>query len=280
MIEVMNFRGSAPGPKLLMTGGVHGDEPAGTVALKRLASELERGEVKLLKGSLTLIPAANPEAGKANARYLEENLNRVMLRHVAPRNYEQKLANLICDQIDAVDIVLDLHAATAPTVPFSFMEIDTPDYRAWFDAVQAHYIITGWAALYKGRNEFGSMESYSHAHGKMAICAECGQKTNPASADEAYRMARATLAHFGMTEGIARTKVTPKYVHITEVEFMRMAGELEHAFLNFEELKAGQLIGRYEDGVEMRSPGDGIIVMPRINCPPGDEWYYFATAES
>ena len=49
-----------PGPRVLITGGVHGDEFEPMAAIRRLACEIPADK---LRGSLTLIPVVNEPNG-------------------------------------------------------------------------------------------------------------------------------------------------------------------------------------------------------------------------
>ena len=46
-------------PVVTMVGGVHGNEPAGCVGLKKILSQIENKNIKLQKGTLIIIPCAN-----------------------------------------------------------------------------------------------------------------------------------------------------------------------------------------------------------------------------
>ena len=55
------------GPRLLVLGGVHGDETCGSAGIDRVLAELDAGTLQLLRGQLTLVPVANPlEIGRAH----------------------------------------------------------------------------------------------------------------------------------------------------------------------------------------------------------------------
>ena len=51
------------GPTLLLTGGVHGDEFEGQIAISRLAQTLKAGEIQ---GRLILMPTVNVQIGRAH----------------------------------------------------------------------------------------------------------------------------------------------------------------------------------------------------------------------
>ena len=66
------YEASAPGPVIMIVGGVHGDEPAGSLAAEKFCKP------PLVKGTLIVIPRANNLALLANRRTLPEitDLNR------------------------------------------------------------------------------------------------------------------------------------------------------------------------------------------------------------
>ena len=69
-----SVRGPLPGPTLLILGGIHGNEPAGVIAAKRVLPRIQerkadlRGEVVLLRG--------NTRALERKVRYIDADLNR------------------------------------------------------------------------------------------------------------------------------------------------------------------------------------------------------------
>ncbi len=61
-IRLHAFASLNPGPRLLVMGGVHGNETSGTAGIERVLAEFAAGELALLRGELTLVPVANPLA--------------------------------------------------------------------------------------------------------------------------------------------------------------------------------------------------------------------------
>src|SRR5882724_6296628 len=64
--------GRQPGPHLLITGGVHGDEFEPMVAIRRLMSA---SELTALRGQLTLVPVVNEAAFARGQRVAEDGLD-------------------------------------------------------------------------------------------------------------------------------------------------------------------------------------------------------------
>lgn len=73
-IETFKFIGQDPGTNVLLVGGAHGNEPAGSDALLLLASHLQSGQLKLRKGSITILPTMNPCGKKLGIRLLPQQM--------------------------------------------------------------------------------------------------------------------------------------------------------------------------------------------------------------
>jgi len=69
-----SVRGERPGPTLICVGGIHGNEPAGVLALKRVLEQLE-GRGGELRGEFVAL-AGNRVALAAGSRFVDRDLNR------------------------------------------------------------------------------------------------------------------------------------------------------------------------------------------------------------
>ena len=67
-LRAYQFAGLVPGPRLIVLGGVHGNEVCGSIAIRRVLGEFERGERVVRRGLLTLVPVANPLAAVRGTR--------------------------------------------------------------------------------------------------------------------------------------------------------------------------------------------------------------------
>ena len=101
------IEGVRPGPRLLITAGVHGDEFEPIVAVWRLLSALEPAEID---GRVTLIPVANPAAFARATRTAEDELD---LARTFPGNAQgsitQRIAAELTEHIHQADYYVDLH---------------------------------------------------------------------------------------------------------------------------------------------------------------------------
>src|SRR6056297_2087102 len=70
--------GPATGPVLVAVAGLHGNEPAGVHALRRVVSRIERDQIRL-RGRFVAL-AGNTRALERNVRYFDLDLNRAWTR--------------------------------------------------------------------------------------------------------------------------------------------------------------------------------------------------------
>ncbi len=109
MIQLLSktIAGAAPGPRLLITGGVHGDEFEPMVALRRLASLVEPAA---LSGALTIVPVVNEAAFERRRRCAEDDLD---LARTCPGNPDgsitEQTAHALTELIAQSDFYIDLH---------------------------------------------------------------------------------------------------------------------------------------------------------------------------
>jgi len=109
-IEVHRFVGPEPGPRVVVLGGVHGDEVTGILA----AGTLARVGLPLLKGSVEIVPTAHEVAVAASSR--TSPLDGGNLARSFPGRPDgsptERVAHLLATQVlTGVDLLIDLHTA-------------------------------------------------------------------------------------------------------------------------------------------------------------------------
>lgn len=110
-IPLTLVNGAHPGPRVLITAGVHGGEFTGIDAATRLAALLEPGEVH---GQVIVCPVANPPAvyqGRLGVSPLDGvNINRVFPGDPDGSPTERLAAWLFTHLLDGTDAYVDLHS--------------------------------------------------------------------------------------------------------------------------------------------------------------------------
>jgi predicted deacylase len=96
-----------PGPQLLITGGVHGDEFEPPLAIRRL---IDQPELSALRGRLTLVPVVNAAAFRRGNRVAEDGLD---LARTCPGRADgsitERTAHALTALIRSADYYIDLH---------------------------------------------------------------------------------------------------------------------------------------------------------------------------
>jgi N-alpha-acetyl-L-2,4-diaminobutyrate deacetylase len=190
------------GPTVLLTGGNHGDEYEGPIALSKLASNLQAGDVT---GRVIVVPFMNFPAFQAGTRTSPidaGNLNRSF-----PGKPDGTVTERIADYfqrhlLPLSDYVLDIHAGgrTLDFVPFAAVHV-LPDAA---QQARCEAAMRAFGAPYSMRmleqDSGGMFDSAVEEAGKVFVSAELGGggSATPASVAIAERGIYGLLAHTGV----------------------------------------------------------------------------------
>lgn len=308
----VQYAGRAPGPRLIVTGAVHGNEVCGTLAIQRLIGELDAGTVAIARGLLTLVPVTNTLAYALGRRAGDRNLNRALAPSALPREFEDHVANWLCPLLAAHQVLLDLHSFNSAGRPF--VMVGPRDNRGSVEpfaqaareealarCLGVDRAVDGWLDTYtrgvaRRREEAGAAAGtldlnaaygvgtteYMRAVGGCALTLECGQHADPQAPEVAYRAIRATLAHLGLTDEPAPPPVAPiEALSLHSVVDKRDPGDhFARPWQSFDPLRAGERIGTRADGTPVLAPEDGWIVFPSTAAQARQEWFYLARASN
>lgn len=103
------YRGRKPGPHVLIQGGIHGNELAGTFAIDQLIKELQ-----VASGTIVMLPRMNALAIRRRVRQINVDLNRAFGENKGrQRSYEYSLANSVIQLVARYRIkyMVTLHEA-------------------------------------------------------------------------------------------------------------------------------------------------------------------------
>ena len=100
--------GKTEHPKILVDGGMHGDEIASYMACDSIIRN-----INILEGTLIIIPRLNILACQQNRRYINMDLNHAFPGNIGSDTYEFRLAYELMYNVDSIkpDIIINLHEA-------------------------------------------------------------------------------------------------------------------------------------------------------------------------
>lgn len=197
------------GPTALLTGGNHGDEYEGPVALSRLAQELRPEDVR---GRVIIVPFMNTpafHAGKRTSPIDAGNLNRSF-----PGRPDGTVTQKIADYfqrtlLPLADVVLDIHSGgrTLDFLPFAACHV-LPD-KAQQEASEA--LMRAFAAPYAMRmlelDAVGMYDSAAEEQGKLFVTTELGG--GGTSSARTVAIARRGVRNLLVEAGILRGEIEP-----------------------------------------------------------------------
>ncbi len=313
--QSVHYAGMAPGPRLIVTGAVHGNEVCGSLAIRRVMAEIDSGALVITRGAVTFVPVCNPLAHRLGRRGGDRNLNRALQPTAQPREYEDHVANWLCPLLAGHDGLLDLHSFQASGQ--AFVMVGPPDNsgalepfaqaaaeQALVRVLGVGRAVDGWLSTYaqgvarrqatalaegvpagtldqNPRYGVGTTE-YMRSTGGWALTLECGQHEDPNAPEVGYRAIRNTLRHCGLVDGPA-----PAVAASIETLSLHEVVDKQHAddafvrpWQSFDAVRAGELIGTRAGGVDVCAPGDGWLMFPNAKAEPRQEWFYLARASS
>ena len=306
------YHGLAPGPALLVLGAVHGNEVCGTQAIMQLLQDFDNGAISIERGSVTFVPITNPLAHQLKRRFGDRNLNRNMAPSAIPQDFEDRIANVLTPLLDAHDVLLDLHSFHTGGAPFVMIgpqnnEGALEPFALAAEEMQlalhtgAPRIVEGWLDTYargvqrratsvldniNARSQtlvtnpnygVGTTE-YMRARGGYAVTLECGQHDDPAGVAVAKHAILQTLGLLGITSAQPVPPIAvPEILRLIDVTDKAHADDtFTREWRSFDTVKAGDVIGVRQTGVEVKAQGDGFVVFPNPRGEVGQEWFYFA----
>ena len=111
-IQPFTFDSGVPGPKVFMVGVHHGNEPASGVGLMNVVEQLQTKYLTVKKGSVTIVPFANPCGVLMNTREMPHQLM-TGEQSDANREYDDitpdRMVKHLKSIVDQADFVLDFH---------------------------------------------------------------------------------------------------------------------------------------------------------------------------
>ncbi len=141
-VPVIVIRGTRPGPRLLLTAGIHGDELNGIDVIQRLTNGIDPAT---LSGTLVMVPGLNIPGLNNSTRLFTprggtdgDNLNRVMpgsaeAGSTLSRTYAHRLWNGLMRP--NADRMIDLHTQSRGTAYNLYAFVSSPEAREIAEAI-------------------------------------------------------------------------------------------------------------------------------------------------
>lgn len=294
------YEGQKDGPLLICIGGMHGNEPAGVLAIQEIFNLLQnepivnpdfqyRGSLVGMRGSLAAL--------SEKKRFIDRDLNRMLTGDEIKRIYNTELLlrssedNEAFELISAIEeeiknhhngftLILDFHTTTADGGIFTIAAND-PMSRELALGLHAP-VILGIAEGLEGT----TIEYFNHPENNCyCIVFEAGQHDDPGCVHRSVAAIVNCMRSIGSVDSrdvdhrhdgllislaIGLPKMTKLIYH-----YKINPGEkfiMNPGYRNFEQVHAGQEIAANEFGA-IRSPYDGMILMPKYQ-PQGDDGFF------
>ncbi len=267
------------GPTILFTGGNHGDEYEGPIALMKLLRALEPAEVK---GRVVILPGLNMPALMAGQRL--SPIDGMNMNRAFPGARRGTITAMIAHYVQTqllplADFVCDIHSGgrSMSFLPSAVVHrLDDADrMRKTLDAARAFGAPVG--LVLKELDSEGMLDTAAEDMGRIFVSTEIGGAgvVSPATVKVADIGVRNLLVHFGICEGKIVTReeqglAPTRLMAVPDGDCYTAAtenGVYEPLVDIGEAVTVGQLLGQVHDierpgelPVEKRAKRDGLLV--------------------
>ncbi|MCR9178373.1 MAG: succinylglutamate desuccinylase/aspartoacylase family protein [Alphaproteobacteria bacterium] len=275
------WESGVPGPRVMITGLVHGNELCGAIALDRL----HRSDIRPRRGSLT-VGFANVAAYGAFdpsyptlSRFIDEDLNRLWdldTLHGKRSSLELARARAIRPLVDRTDFLLDIHSMQNATEPLLLAGLTEPGVAlARKVGFPETVVIDGGHASGARLRDYGA---FADPKGPCAaLLVECGQHWEARSAPVAFETSLRFLAATGIvdfedvSDHLESSPKRQRFIRVTEaVTVLTQDFAFNQTFRGKEVIpKAGTVLGHDGDRA-VKTPFDNcVLIMPSGRLAPG-----------
>ena len=282
------------GPTLVVVGGLHGNEPAGVLAIERVMAELKgrrpamRGRVVGLRG--------NTRALAAGVRFVDHDLNRgwdersvarVLAGDIrgAEDEEQRELLAAFAAQLEPAAhpvVFLDLHSTSGRAVPFA----------CGADVLRNRRLLFGLdipAVLGLDEVIEGSMLGWLCDLGHAGISVEGGSHLHPETVDNHVAVAWLVMLAEGMLDASAvpdlegkreRLRAAaagkPRALEVVHRHVVRPddAFVMNEGWRSFQPVSRGEVVAHDRTG-PLRSPASGLMLLPRYQGQ-GEDGFFIA----
>jgi predicted deacylase len=287
---VGRVKGRGGGATLIAVGGIHGNEPAGVEAMRRVLRRLVEGRTPIHGEILAF--AGNVPALNKGRRYLDTDMNRLWApealaeQSAKKRNAEHSERDDLRAVLDgAIDrargdvYALDLHSTSAIGGPFAIVRSTLASV-----AFAAHLpipVLVGLSELLEG-----VLTNYLDARGCRAVAVEGGQHDDPKTTDRLEAAVWVALAAAGILDAehddvreavhaldVARGGL-PRQIQVTARHAVtpRDKFRMEPGFANIAPVRKGELLAHTAKG-PIRAATSGYVMLPLYQSLGSDGFF-------
>jgi succinylglutamate desuccinylase len=269
--HIWQVSAQADGPRVVVIGGMHGNELTGIEVVKALMADFDSGAATLQRGTLTIM-IGNPKAIERGTRGSEDHadLNRMFnpdrLAGGPDGTYEDARAREMAPYLRKADVSIDLHSTNKPSEPFIASRVDARHeaiYR-WFDTTK----VVGDTTYAVGGGAPATSDDIVDLSGGVGVAYESGQAADTSRIAVVKGCVENILRDLGLFSGQPTNPpydVSEKYdmaeaVILTDAGW-RFAEQLGNR--SFEPVKRGDVLGWHGEEPHM-SPVDGVLLFPKV----------------
>jgi len=286
----------AAGPSFIVVAGIHGNEPSGIEAARRVLARLDSerpavaGEIVVLAGNLTAL--------ERRVRFLDFDLNRQWLPHRVAALRSGSISTDSVEDRELCDLLSSLEAALArSTGPAYFLDLHTssadgPPFLTVGDTLRnREFALRLPLPLILGLEEQvdGALLEFLNNHGFVTMGVEGGRHDDEESVDchEAVMWLAVVAAGVLRPEAVPEreryrdlleraSRGIPRVVEVRHRHAIRPDDRfrMEPGFRSFQPIRAGEVLGRDRNG-PVRSPAGGLALLP-LYQGQGDDGFFVA----
>jgi predicted deacylase len=279
---VTGFESGRPGPHVVISALVHGNELCGAWAILTLLERQirpSRGRLSLALVNLAAFSTFDPDHPKAT-RYLDEDLNRVWTPETLDgprRSGELERAREIRPLIEGADFLLDIHSMQTSAPPLVLTGLTDKGRRLAAEMAFPACVVAD--AGHRNGARMRDFGAFADPHSpRTAVLVECGQHWAKSSVAVAITTCRQFLAALEVVEpevldclGPAPQSQTQRVVEVTEA-VTAADGRFRFAeeFHGLEVIPRAGTVIAYDGTRPVRTPYDDcLLIMPSRRLAPG-----------
>lgn len=276
------------GPLLVVTAGVHGNEPAGIYALERIFENLYK-DAPMLHGKIIGL-SGNRQGLKKGVRYIDEDLNRIWtLANLATQKADSSekkemfhILRILQQNLTARyprHYFIDCHTTSSESAPYLSAQ-DQNENLSWARQFPLH-IVRGFSDLIQG-----GLDAYETRMGMTGFVCEAGQHQSKASIENLEGMIWLALhqvcglpfedlEHFPKAVHNIEKKRTSRKIfeilychHITPADHFKM----KPGYQNFQKIEKDEHLAS-QNGKPIYSRWDAYLFMP-LYQQQGNEGFF------